>query len=161
MTFYLGKSSLANMSLVHPKLVFVVKKAITLTDVDFGIMSSGGGRTAEDQKALFKKGVTQKDGYKKKSNHQTKTDGWGHAVDCVAWVDGKWEQDDWEPYFHIASAMSKASKLLKTDIKWGGNWYDPMSKYGSEVADMKSSVERYKEKHPGKDFIDGPHFELV
>lgn len=161
MGYVLGSKSLANMSPLHPNLIFVVKKAITLTTVDFGVPSTGGGRTAQEQNVLFKQGVTTKDGFKKKSNHQIKADGFGYAVDCVPWIDGAWEHEDWEPVYFVASAMSKAANILKTKIKWGGNWSEVMSTYGSDPDDMRAAVERYKVKHAGPDFIDGPHFELI
>jgi peptidoglycan LD-endopeptidase CwlK len=160
MPFVLGSKSLSNMAGLHPNLVKVVKLAITLTDVDFGLANKSA-RTAEEQNALFKKGVTKMDGYKKKSNHQLKADGFGYAVDLTPWINGNWDFNDWNQYYPVASAMSKAAKKLGIKIKWGGNWMETMDQYGSEVSDMKAAVERYKVKHPGPDFIDGPHFELV
>ena len=159
--FFLGSKSIANASKVDARLMIVVKKAISISTMDFGIPETGGARTAAEQNVLYKKKVTTKDGYKKISNHQVHENGFGSAVDLVPWIDGKFEHEDWENFFPIASAMSKASKILKIDILWGGNWYEKMSQYDSEVEDMRAALERYKIKHPGPDFIDGPHFQLA
>jgi len=81
-----AKSSLEKMEKVHPKLVEVMKEAIKNSPYDFRI--TDGARTAEEQFALYQKGrtlpgpkVTNCDGKKFKSNHQIKSDGFGHAVD--------------------------------------------------------------------------------
>lgn len=174
MTYSLGKTSLANLALVDPAMGGVVKLAITLTTQDFGVYS--GARTAAEQNALYQIGrtkpgkrVTDKDGYKSKSNHQTKTDGYGDSVDLVPWVDGKgakgaagWFWDDtWAIHYAIAVAMSQAARQLKVKIKWGGNWYETMDQYPATIEGVKAAVERYKKAHEGADFLDAPHFELA
>lgn len=160
MTFSLGAKSVANLSRVHPDLQMVVRRAITLTTQDFCVYD--GARTAEEQNALFKKGVSQKDGFKNKSNHQVTADGFGHAVDLVPWVDGKPTWDDtWVRHYDVALAMSLAAKSLAAKIKWGGNWYETMDQYGANLDAIKAAVVRYKNMHPGPDFIDAPHFELA
>ena len=75
--FKLGQRSLQNIEKIDDYLQEIVKKAITLSKSDFGILNNGGLRTAEMQNAIFKKGNSRCDGYKKKSYHQT-----GKAVDC-------------------------------------------------------------------------------
>ena len=159
MTYSLGSKSLAQLARVHPDMIRVVKRAIQITTQDFAVHD--GGRTAEEQHKLFLSGASQKDGYKNKSNHQCTADGFGHAVDLVPYVTGRGLVWDWALIYPIASAMSMASRELGVGIKWGGNWYEPMSAYGVTVKDMIASVERYKAAHPGSDFIDGPHFELT
>jgi len=162
MTYSLGTKSRQNLARVRPRLVRVVELAIVLTMQDFCVLDSGGARTAEEQNALFKKGVTQKDGYKKLSNHQVKADGYGDAVDLVPWVDGKPMYDDtWARHYPVAVAMSLASRQLHTPIIWGGNWYESMDLYPATLEGVKEAVERYKIKHPGPDFIDAPHFQLA
>lgn len=160
MTFTLSTQSNLNLSRVHPKLDIVVRRAIAITTQDFCVY--GGARTAEEQNALFKKGVSQKDGYKSKSNHQITQDGYGHAVDLVPWVDGKpvWD-DTWERHYLVAQAMSQAAKSCSVRIRWGGNWLETMDQYGDSLDAIKAAVVRYKNLHPGPDFIDAPHFELA
>lgn len=157
MTFVLGSTSMKNLERVHPSLVRVVKTAIGLSEIDFGVHS--GARTAEEQNKLFKRGVTQMDGYNKKSNHQIKPDGVGYAVDLVPWED-KWVWDDsWEKHYIVAWAMAQAARKLSIPVRWGGNWYERLNDYGSSIAEIREAVVRYKKQHAGADFIDAPHFE--
>ncbi|WP_273761553.1 M15 family metallopeptidase [Aeromonas hydrophila] len=121
MTFKLSQKSLDRMSGVNPDLTKVVKRAIELTTVDFGITE--GLRTVERQKQLVAEGKSQT----MKSRHIT-----GHAVDVVAYVDGKvsWE---WKLYEQISKAFKQASADVGVPIEWGGDW---------------------------KSLKDGPHFQL-
>lgn len=122
MTFKLSQRSLDRMNGVDERLVNVVKRAIELTTVDFGVTE--GLRTPERQKEMVEKGLSQT----LKSKHLT-----GHAVDLVAYVDGKVNWDK-EPYYKIADAMKQSAKELNVSIRWGGEF---------------------------KSFFDAPHFELV
>lgn len=110
MTFVLGKTSLARLDGVHPDLVSVVKKAITISEIDFTVTE--GLRSVERQKQLVAKGASQT----MSSRHIT-----GHAVDLAALVDGKvsW---DWEYYYKLSDAMKKAAHELNISIEWGGDW---------------------------------------
>lgn len=164
MTFTLGSRSRANLAGVHPDLVMTVEMALSMATVDFGVAGKAV-RTAEEQHKLFLQGVTQKDGYKSKSNHQPWADGLGHAVDLTPYVGGRYivTEDAWGHYPKIASAMSKAAHVLglAPRLMWGCNWYETMDKYGSSEADMIAAIDRYKRAHPGADFIDGPHYQLA
>lgn len=108
--FQLSKASLKKLEGVKPSLVAVVKRAIELSEVDFGV--SEGVRTLERQKALYeaKKSLTMN------SRHLT-----GDAVDVFAWVDGyvNW---NFHHYEKIAKAMYQAAKELGVEIAWGGEW---------------------------------------
>lgn len=108
--FKLSKPSLNKLQGVKQPLVDVVKRAIELSEVDFGV--SEGVRTLERQKALYeaKKSLTMN------SRHLT-----GDAVDLFAWVDG---YVNWNFHFYekIAKAMFKASEELGVEIEWGGSW---------------------------------------
>lgn len=135
MSYKLGTKSKNNLKGVHPDLVKVVEKAIGLTTQDFTVIE--GVRTTKRQQELYAQGrtapgniVTNADGVKKKSNHQAKADGYGHAVDIVPYpVD--W--DSISKFDNIAVAMKLAACELGVDIVWGGDW---------------------------KNFKDYPHFEL-
>lgn len=108
--FKLSKRSLDKLEGVNPLLINVVKRAIELSEVDFGI--SEGVRSLERQKQLLieKKSLTLK------SKHLT-----GDAVDVYAWVDGyiNW---NYHYYEKIAEAMFSAAKELNVEIRWGGNF---------------------------------------
>jgi len=45
-------------------------------------------------------------------------------------------------------------------ITWGGAWDRKLSDFGGNERAYQAEVEAYKIRHPGKDFIDGPHFEI-
>ena len=110
MTFKLSQRSLDRLAGVDKDLVAVVKRAIEITEVDFGITE--GIRTLDRQEELYKKGLSKT----MKSKHLI-----GRAVDVVAYVDGKvsWEKE----YYHtIATAMKSAATELNVNIKWGGDF---------------------------------------
>lgn len=150
MSYQLSQRSLNKLDGVHPDLVGVVKKAITLTKVDFGVTQ--GLRTLEQQKALLKSGATQT----MNSKHLT-----GHAVDLVAYIDG---QVSWQlnVYDDLADAMKQAATELSVPVRWGAAWTVPDIRLweGTMEAAMMSYVDtrRAQGKRP---FIDGPHFELI
>lgn len=165
--YKLSNASLAQMRNLAPKMHRVVTHAIGITAQDFSVHD--GPRTAAEQNALYQQGrskpgkkVTSKDGYRNKSNHQVRDDtGYGNAVDLVPYVPGRGMVWDWDLIYPIAVAMSQAAQEQNAVIKWGGNWYDTMDEYPSTLSAVKEAVQRYKVQHPGDDFIDGPHFELI
>ena len=131
-----AQSSLDKMEKVHPKLVEVMKAAITDSPYDFRITS--GARTTEEQKALFALGrtkpgkiVTYTNGVTSKSNHQIKDDGFGHAVDifpCGVVENGVYRKFTSEEGYDekklklIANHILAVAKSKNINIEWGGNW---------------------------------------
>jgi peptidoglycan L-alanyl-D-glutamate endopeptidase CwlK len=148
--FKLSENSLSKLKGVDPKLVAVVKRAIQLTTVDFGVTE--GLRTVETQKRYVAAGKSKT----MKSKHLE-----GRAVDLVAYVDGaiSWELN---LYDNIADAMAKAAKELGVPLRWGAAWSIPdITKWnGTMEAAMNSYVDA-RRKEGKRPFIDGPHFELV
>jgi len=125
----LNASSKSKLKGVHPDLVRVVNRcAKDWTDKQFTFGLTCGVRSLEEQKVLVKKGASKT----LKSRHIPAPNGYSHAVDVVAFIDGKvrW---DWPLYDKIAKAMKAAAKLEKVQIEWGGDWVS---------------------------FKDGPHFQL-
>lgn len=108
--FKLSKRSLSRLEGVHPDLVRVVERAITITRVDFGVTE--GVRTEDRQRELFAKGATTT----MNSRHLT-----GHAVDLVAYV-GTEVRWDWPLYDQIGNAMKMAALEEDVKIEWGGDW---------------------------------------
>ena len=110
MGFKLSQRSLNKMIGVNPKLVEVVKLAITKSPLDFSV--SEGLRTVERQKEL----VAQKKSQTMKSRHIV-----GEAVDICVLVDGKanW---DFENYRKVADVFKECAKELGVKITWGGEW---------------------------------------
>lgn len=152
--FVLGKGSLDRMKGVHAKLSEVVLLAIKLTQQDFTVYE--GLRTLERQKKLVAQGFSKT----LNSMHLPQKDGKGHAYDLVPWIDGHpvW---DWTGCYKIAFAMDQAATQLGVagNIRWGGAWDRTLADFGGDVAAYKKETELYCARHPGKDFIDGPHFE--
>lgn len=152
--FTLGTKSRAELQGVHPKLVRVVERSIALTMQDFGVHD--GLRTREEQAQLVLKGASKT----MNGKHLPQADGFGHAVDLVPYIGGKlrWE---WEPIFLIAVAVDQAATELGVRLRWGGVWDRTMDQYGGSPESMRVAVAEYCKRHPGPDFIDGPHYELV
>jgi peptidoglycan L-alanyl-D-glutamate endopeptidase CwlK len=109
-TFKLSTRSLARLEGVHPDLVRVVKTAIAMTEVDFGVTE--GLRTEARQRELVASGASQT----LRSRHLT-----GHAVDLVAYV-GAEVRWDWPLYHKIAVAMDAAALTEGVPLEWGGDW---------------------------------------
>ncbi len=157
MSFSLSKASLAELNGVHPSLVAVVKRAITTTDVDFGVHD--GLRSIETQRAYVARGVS----WTMASKHRAQPDGFGHAVDLVPYINGKlrWE---WPAIYPIAAAVWQAANELGIALRWGGPWIDMRDIKSGSPAAMKAAVEAYgaRQRARGrKAFTDGPHFELA
>ena len=154
MPFSLSAKSLKELQGVHPDVVAVVKSAIGISKQDFAVHD--GPRTIEEQREFVRRKVSKT----MKSRHLIQKDGLGHAVDLVPIINGqlRWE---WGPIYDVAEAMRKASSDLGVQLVWGGVWDRTLGTYGSGASAMKAAVAEYQARHPGPDFIDGPHFELV
>lgn len=147
--FYLGQNSKNKLQGVHPDLVRVVRKAISISTQDFSVTE--GVRSNARQRHLYSIGKSQT----MSSRHLT-----GHAVDLAPYPyggdldhDGVHNGGDWDQYYPIGDAMMKAAKDLNVAIRWGGNW---------RVKDMryyKGTARELAKAYPGN-FPDGPHFEL-
>lgn len=154
MTHILGAKSLANLTHVHPDLVAVVKAAIIASGQDFTVQE--GLRTSARQRILVASGASKT----LHSKHLEQPDGYGHAVDLVPWIDGtpRWE---WGPIYHIAAAVRDAAVALGVSIRWGGVWDRRLNDLPAGAEAIKAAVSAYCARHPGPDFIDGPHFEMA
>jgi peptidoglycan L-alanyl-D-glutamate endopeptidase CwlK len=154
MAYALGKKSTAELQGVHPTLVRIVQRAIVLTVQDFSVHD--GVRTLEEQREYVRRGVSKT----MNSRHLPQADGHSHAVDLVPYINGqlRWE---WGPIYNIAHAVDQAATELGVKLRWGAVWDRTMDQYGGSAAALKAEVEAYCRRHPGPDFIDGPHFELA
>lgn len=114
--FKFSQKSISRLEGVDIRLKEVAELALTLTPIDFGIPSTGGLRTAEQQNNLYLEGKSRRDGIKRKSLHQL-----GTALDVYAYVDGKasWQKDH---LTIIAGAMLESARRLGYKITWGGWW---------------------------------------
>lgn len=154
MTYKLGARSRSELTGVHPYLVAVVEKAITLTMQDFSVHD--GIRSPAEQQEMVRRGASKT----LNSKHLTQDDGYGHAVDLVPYVNGslRWE---WPLVYPIAAAMHQAAQELGVTLRWGGVWDRKLHELDGTPEGLKKAVHDYTVRHPGPDFIDGPHFELV
>lgn len=108
--FKFSQRSENNLKGVNPDLVKIVRRALQLSPVDFGITE--GLRTVERQRQLVATGKSQT----MNSRHIS-----GHAVDVFAYPTsaGSWE---WKYYEQIATAFKQAAKELNIPVEWGGDW---------------------------------------
>lgn len=148
--FKLSQRSLNRLKGVDPRLVAVVKRAIELTTVDFGVTE--GVRTLETQRKYVAQGKSQT----MKSKHLE-----GKAVDLVAFIDGEvcWELN---VYDNVGDAMKQAAKELDLPLRWGAAWNiaDIRSWNGTMEEAMNHYVDA-RRKEGKRPFIDGPHFEIA
>ena len=110
MTFKLSQQSLDRLAGIDEDLVAVVKLAIELTEIDFGITE--GIRTIDRQHLLFKEGKSKT----MNSKHLI-----GRAVDVVAYVNNKVTWDK-KHYITISKAFKEAANELNVSIRWGGDF---------------------------------------
>lgn len=108
--FKFSQRSENNLKDVNADLVKIVRRALQLSPVDFGITE--GLRTVERQRQLVAAGKSQT----MNSRHIS-----GHAVDVFAYptASGSWE---WKYYEQIATAFKQAAKELNIPVEWGGDW---------------------------------------
>lgn len=156
MTYSLGRKSLAELEGVHPELVGVVKRAIEITEQDFTVFD--GIRTAADQRALYNRGASQRDGYNRKSKHQIQASGYGEAVDLVPWINGRavW---DWDAIYVIADAVVTAARELNVPLRWGGCW-QVVNDLGGAPENWVAAYVKRKRAAGKRAFNDGPHWEM-
>jgi len=149
MSYILSERSRGNLMRVDKKLIDVVKTAIQVTTVDFGVIQ--GIRTVEEQKILVEKGASRT----MKSKHIE-----GLAVDLMAYINGR---GSWELnlYDNIADAMKKAALENEVAIRWGAAWHMPdIRKWGSSMEEAMNSYIDIRRSEGKRPFIDAPHFEL-
>ena len=149
MAYTLSGRSLEKLEGVKPELVKVVKRAIELTKIDFGVIY--GLRSKEEQQKLFDAGKSQT----MKSKHLP-----GDAVDLMAYVDGKasWELN---LYDDLADAMKWAATEEGVVIRWGAAWTIPdISTWEGTMEEAMMSYIDTRRSESRRPFIDGPHFEL-
>jgi len=110
---------------LHPDLIIRVKHVLAaMAALGHPMIVTDGVRTDAQQVVLYAKGrtlpgriVTNADGLHKRSNHQTKADGYGYAVDCT-FLDATgvptWDEAlPWNAYGACAKALG---------LVWGGDF---------------------------------------
>ncbi|MBT6472544.1 MAG: M15 family metallopeptidase [Candidatus Marinimicrobia bacterium] len=108
--FKLSRRSKKKLIGVDEGLQSVVKRAIEITEIDFGVTE--GVRSLERQQKLFDRGASKT----MRSRHLT-----GMAVDLVAYI-GTEVRWDWPLYHKLADAMKVAASELGVEIECGADW---------------------------------------
>jgi len=150
MTFKLSTRSTDRMAGIEPDLIEMVKTAITLTKVDFGVTC--GMRTLAEQEALVAKGASQT----MKSKHLE-----GRAVDLVAYVGSNvtWALN---MYDELADAMADAARIHGVAIKWGAAWsVGNIADWDGSMEEAMNSYVDLRRSQGRRPFIDAPHFEMM
>ena len=150
MGFSLSTRSLGKLEGVDDTLVEVVKEAINLTKVDFGV--TFGMRTLEEQQKLYDSGRSQT----MKSKHLD-----GRAVDLVAYFgsDISWELN---VYDDICDAMAEAARRHTLAVKWGAAWSEgDIRLYTGTAEDAMNAYVDLRRSQGRRPFIDAPHFEMM
>lgn len=152
--FSLSNRSNFRLEGVHPLLVDTVRLAIAKTRVDFGVTC--GVRTIDEQKKLVASGAS----HTMNSLHLKQGDGFGHAVDLVAYVGSRvsWELN---LYDDIADAMKESAKVTGAPLRWGAAWNVPdIREWDGFMGEAMQSYIDLRRSQGKRPFIDGPHFEL-
>ena len=150
MAFKLSKRSLSRLEGVDERMVRVVKTAITVSKIDFGVIC--GLRTIAEQKELVAKGASQT----RKAKHID-----GLAVDLMAYIGGRasWELN---LYDDIADAMKIAADEEDVSLRWGAAWHiNDLREWDSSMQDAMNEYIDLRRGQGRRPFIDGPHFELT
>jgi peptidoglycan L-alanyl-D-glutamate endopeptidase CwlK len=145
----LSAASIKKLDGIDPQLASVVKRAIEISKVDFGVTE--GLRTLATQKKYVAAGKSQT----MASKHLT-----GDAVDLVAYVGSKisWELN---LYDEIADAMKQAAKEKGVKLRWGAAWQiDDITKFAGTMEQAMNQYIDLRRSQGKRPFIDGPHFEL-
>lgn len=116
MAYAFGSRSLDRLKGVHPDLAGVMKRAISISEIDFTILE--GLRTPETQKRLLAQGASKT----LRSRHLT-----GHAVDAAPYLDTDEDGDKevswhWPHYRALSLIIKRAAQLEGVKIEWGGDW---------------------------------------
>ena len=150
MAFKLSARSEGRLEGINPQLIEVVKTAITLTKVDFGVTC--GMRTVEEQEKLVASGASQT----MKSKHLE-----GRAVDLVAYIGPNvtWSLNK---YDEIADAMAAAAKQKGVALKWGAAWtVGNIADWDGSMEDAMNTYVDVRRSQGRRPFIDAPHFEMM
>ena len=154
MSFTLSSRSLSKLEGVHESLVNIVKEAIQVSKVDFGVIC--GTRTKAEQAELVKKGASKTMNSRHLPQEST---GKSHAVDLMAYIGSRasWELN---LYDDIADAIRVGAVIEGVDVTWGGAWHKTLNDWRGSAHDLMNEYIDLRRSQSRKPFIDGPHFQL-
>lgn len=142
---------MARISTLHPALRVLVEQAATELPGDFLVFETL--RAVETQRRYVQRGMSRT----MNSKHLKQPDGFAHAVDLVPLLDGqpRWE---WSLIWPIADVIRQLAIAAKVPVTWGGIWDRRLDQLSGG---LRAEVDGYCLRHPGPDFLDGPHYELA
>ena len=154
MSFTLSSRSLSKLEGVHESLVNIVKEAIQVSKVDFGVIC--GTRTKSEQAELVKKGASKTMNSRHLPQEST---GKSHAVDLMAYIGSRasWELN---LYDDIADAIRVGAVIEGVDVTWGGAWHKTLNDWDGSAHDLLNDYIDLRRSQSRKPFIDGPHFQI-
>jgi hypothetical protein len=127
MEFKLSRNSKKNIKDIDKRLIKLVNRVLKKSEIDFGIPSNGGMRTAQQQNNLFhqRPKVTQIDGFKRTSYHQT-----GKAFDIFVYDEHGACWDCKEKYVSLSILFKEEFAIMQNEcifeeeeeLQWGGDW---------------------------------------
>lgn len=99
-----------SLNLLRPRMRLMAEALMNSIEPPFKLKVYETLRSAEDQNAYFRKGLSRLDGYVKKSLHQE-----GLAVDFQLFKHGRltWKKSDWERITPIANSLG-----LEHGLSW-------------------------------------------
>lgn len=140
---------------LHPGLVACMTEAIET--MPYLVRVTCGLRDPVDQAVLVRLGKSRT----LKSKHFRQSDGYGHAADVVAIIDG---EADWGPdrFFEFAENVRAVSKRRAVDITWGMLWDTPLGAVQDQYLHdaVETYVAKFLLKHKRRPFADYPHFQF-
>lgn len=127
MEFKLSRNSKKNIKDIDKRLIKLVNRVLKKSEIDFGIPGYGGMRTAQEQNNLFhiRPSVTQIDGFKRTSYHQT-----GKAFDIFVYDEHGACWDCKEKYVSLSILFKEEFVIMQNEnifeeeekLQWGGDW---------------------------------------
>jgi hypothetical protein len=147
----LSEKSLSFCTKVDPRLMAVVKEALSNTNQEVGVTAEQT-RTSDEEAALVKAGRSHTMHSHHIIGYGEAQPGYSGAIDLTPIVDGRF-QWYWPLIYPVALAMRDASIKLKTPITWGGCWDKLLWEIDGNLVALKAAVQANK-------FPDGPHYEL-
>ena len=113
----LTKRDLKRLNGIDSVLIAILVESVRFSPYPIGIPQHAGLRTAAEQNMLYINRKSQRDGYFKKSFHQS-----GRAFDYYVIIDGKpsWDRDALEKVAKHIIHVGKS--LYGITLVWGGDW---------------------------------------
>lgn len=163
--FALSPHSVTNLSGVNVALVAVIQQAALGAEQAFGV--SEGLRSADQQLIDWLKGRSKLNGIpigETQNGHKGTGVGkhqLGLAVDVYPIVNGQADFNNWKYFYPVIDSIRVAAIALGTIVRWGGVWDRHLNDLQAGPTGLEKERDSYIVRHPGKDFLDGPHIELV